>query len=470
MGISIIGGGVASSGLPAGATELIAEVDTKGFTRFTNSGLGLAAGKYLIEAVETNQNKTDCMFQVRSQKAYINNSNEADSLMRITLPVAEDYLDINAFRKFDLKNSGLGWNYSYEQVNHADSSTYSRLSDSGTHLSVARGNNVKVMLTRYAPYRIFRDTNDGNGWTSAYTAVNAQHSYNQVVYGADKFVLITGNGQHDAGINLQTSTDGVTWTNYGSTNAGPAFNYANGVFVSLRSTAVWASTDGINWTQVLTHSLSMQTVVKPQFANGVWLIWGSSGVTGNYTYYTSTDGYNWTTRYWVKAQNYGTSYIPYHVRSANGIFLASVSANGSTRPIGAGSSYEQHVLYSTDGVDWKKLNIGGSAQYTYSGYAFGQTYWWTGWGPSCLSYWGGYYVARGNPPSNGTSTNTSCVSLISKDLVNWTPWNNAGRYASESTISNPMHDYWIQDDYDGGMWHAPLPPVATKFRIYKAAD
>lgn len=468
-------GGGGGSALPTGAVALLGEVSApNGFIKFNNGGLGLAAGKYLIEAVETSSMKNDCMFQLKSQKNYVNKVGEANNIMRITLPVAEDYLDIWSFEKLQNEKSGLGWSDLFNSVKHANSTTYNRLPDNNGHISVARGaNDTKVLLTRHSPYRIFVDSGDGRGWTSRYTAVNAQHSANQVVYGADKFVMITSSGgRHDAGTNLQTSTDGITWTNQGATVASACFDYANGRFVSVRNDGtIKTSTDGITWTNALTgHTLNLGSyMVKPMFANGVWLVWGNNNNASNTTYYTSTDGVNWTARTWQKATNFGTINIPYHIRVANDRFVASSSSATYYDGLDATYGYYSQVLTSINGVDWKTEKISGNPIATGSGsYNFGHNNWIVGWGPAVLQHVGGYYIAKGNPPNDSSTAATGSALYMSKDMKQWLPISSGGRYPSGDMISTDLHDHLLADDYDGGCYELRCNPVNTRFRIYSA--
>lgn len=147
--------------------------------------------------------------------------------------------------------------------------------------------------------------------------------------------------------------------------------YGNGIFVAIKATAAYYSTDGINWTETTVPAQQLWSCVC--YGNGVFVVAG-----GNNTLY-STDGINWTE---TSAGFYSQTSLCF----GNGKFIA-----------GFHQSMSSAIGISTDGINWQWNR--GVATYV-----------------SAICYGGGKYVQF----CTGTSDGSLAVAGYSTDGINWT--------------------------------------------------
>lgn len=168
-------------------------------------------------------------------------------------------------------------------------------------------------------------------WTPGFKAVYDGKFQASIAYGAG---LYASNGQE--GDAVHTSTDAITWTKRTITNNGGSnysMIYDGSKFVSLGTSNVTRSTDGITWSS---SSGLPQTIYAGVYANGIYVAAG-----GTESVYTSADSITWTTR---------TSN-----RSGGGNFLSAAYVNNR---FVIGDWYG--ISSSTDGITWTAgANISG---------------------------------------------------------------------------------------------------------------
>lgn len=158
---------------------------------------------------------------------------------------------------------------------------------SGTIRDVTYGNGIFVAVGTSG---FIRSSTDGITWT-ARTAANTSTSFYSVVY-ADGIFVATGGDTGSTLGSIQTSTNGITWTNRtpvatsGSNTILTSVTYGNGQFVvtglalnagvaRVGSGNVQTSSDGITWTQRPAASNSF--LWGSGYGNGIYLIAGESG-------------------------------------------------------------------------------------------------------------------------------------------------------------------------------------------------
>lgn len=133
--------------------------------------------------------------------------------------------------------------------------------------------------------RYYRSINGGTSWT-AITSTDINVS--KVIWDGTQFVSV-GTSLQPAGL-VQTSPDGVTWTNRyaGANESFTDVAYGNGIYIAVSGSSVsrpkhFVSTDSINWTgQGTTNTTGMFAIA---YGNGIFWSVGSNGTT-----YSTTNG------------------------------------------------------------------------------------------------------------------------------------------------------------------------------------
>ncbi len=208
---------------------------------------------------------------------------------------------------------------------------------------------------------------DGTNW--AYRFASANTFLNDIVFANGRFLAL---GSAPAGASVALiSTDGINWgrVGLGSFYANLGVTYGNGLFVSVGYNIIRASTDGTNWSTVLSPTRTVESVT---YANGSFVAVGDDGtihVSANGTFWqsrlpvttrrllsvtygagkfvavgsrgtilTSTDTVTWT------PQSGGTFDRLEGIDFADGRFVA-VGENGS-------------IITSTNGISWRQENLG----------------------------------------------------------------------------------------------------------------
>lgn len=140
---------------------------------------------------------------------------------------------------------------------------------------------------------------------------------------------------------VETSPDGVTWTNRtvpvatgsGVTSGGQNVAFGTGIIVAAQgSSQVMSSPDGINWTVRGATQMAGQVVSV--------VVWSGSqfiAVSGTSQVYTSPDGLTWTSRGQGGTSATAASSLSYNPRSGVTVLLNNSGANFAT---------------TTDGITW----------------------------------------------------------------------------------------------------------------------
>ncbi|MDE2097522.1 MAG: hypothetical protein KGL39_09775 [Patescibacteria group bacterium] len=129
-------------------------------------------------------------------------------------------------------------------------------------------------------------------WTAVSSPIADTYSIYGVAYGNGMWVALAEDGTATHFFTL-TSTDGLTWSeNQVNVNwYGDQIFFANGAFFakSKSPTALYRSTDGVTWTQVLATTANSANFTLPVvYANGEYVL------AGVHSYFTSPDGITWT--------------------------------------------------------------------------------------------------------------------------------------------------------------------------------
>jgi hypothetical protein len=162
---------------------------------------------------------------------------------------------------------------------------------SGSYRGVAYGNGIFVVVG--GGNNIIRTSSDnGINWVTA-TPANTSPTLQDVIYANGLFVAVGGASGSSNG-SIQTSTNGTTWTNRnpngtaGSNTFLTSVSYGNGQFIvtglsiagitgaQIPGTGtIQTSTDGITWTQKITNSTN--AYLTSTFGNGIYLTAGDNG-------------------------------------------------------------------------------------------------------------------------------------------------------------------------------------------------
>lgn len=125
---------------------------------------------------------------------------------------------------------------------------------------------------------------------------------------------------------------------YYNANKSP-YAYTNGVWVAIgNSTTYYTSTDGINWT---TRTAAFSGTYSVQAANGLFFAWQSNGTLPITTFYTSPDAVTWTSR--TLPSTYSMGNVVYASTIGRYAAFASVALEDRTNSL---------VLTSADGFTW----------------------------------------------------------------------------------------------------------------------
>ena len=233
----------------------------------------------------------------------------------------------------------------------------------------------------------------------------------QVVYGADKFVVIPG----ISGSGAAYSYDGIKW--YDGSLTGQGYSnpiYGNNKFVAYDSSGgVAYSYDGIVWNEtVMKKNGSNATSFgynSVAYGNGKYVAVGDSNAAAY-----STDGINWTTSS-ISFKPTNWEYVFY----GNSMFIA-MPYSGA-----------MYALYSADGISWNTANLPGTL--TICGYG---------------AYGNGKFVMFDKSGNRG---------VYSEDGINWYAMQVAGA---------PFNNGWTNVVYGGGKFIATDNNVDSNTAAY----
>ena len=161
--------------------------------------------------------------------------------------------------------------------------------------------------------------------------------FESVTYGNGRFIAVGRGVGGGVGSNMAYSMDGITWTDITDKMPnGTSFQnitFCGGKFFTYGYGAMATSTDGENWTVVVSNLRN--DISAPAYGNGRYVF-----VTGGGLIMYSTDGITWT-----NAANRPSGLYQYKsVAYGNGKFIATSYHEG------------RRIAYSVDGVTWTAAN------------------------------------------------------------------------------------------------------------------
>jgi hypothetical protein len=178
-------------------------------------------------------------------------------------------------------------------------------------------------------------------WTTS--ALPTSQTWSGVVFGNGVFVAYSTSTTTTA-----TSTNGTTWTGSTITAIPGNIVFAGSYFFAGQSgSAVRYSTNGTTWTAATGGSTSGQPLTVYYLANGTYVMFDQAGTS---TYWTSTNGTTWTARNMPTTiySAAGTSYS----NNNTGAFVA----NNRLYCWGTEASQQNQSWYSsTDGTNWSAI-------------------------------------------------------------------------------------------------------------------
>lgn len=190
----------------------------------------------------------------------------------------------------------------------------------------------------------------GLTWTSRTPGSAFAGQLYRVLWAAGPALFVVIGGDAGAG-SIQTSPDGITWTQRQATTAGYgvySLAYSGALFVAFydngTDTKTYTSADALTWTA---HAQAVRLGIS--FGNGcafgAGLFVAGVGMATNTHLYTSTDGITWTSRTLGSSGTMYNSAITY----ANGMFAAyGRQTSSSTR----------ELQTSPDGITWTRQRTG----------------------------------------------------------------------------------------------------------------
>lgn len=184
----------------------------------------------------------------------------------------------------------------------------------------------------------------GLTWTAATPAASFADDFKCAIF-AEGLFIIGGGGLAGDGT-IQSSPDGVTWTQRLASAAVPIYNLAhNGTtFVAQlwdgSAFSVYTSAAGTSWASA---SISTAFSLTPQgsVGGGGLFVKGLNSVSG--TVQSSPDGLVWTARTLGSSDAFQVDYLAYH--SVWGFIAAGIDAGGTNR----------YVQHSADGITWTRV-------------------------------------------------------------------------------------------------------------------
>ena len=299
-------------------------------------------------------------------------------------------------------------------------------------IDIVYGNGIYIAHDPNAPLKPLY-SEDAISWNN----INLELSNSEwnTAYGQGKFVMVHRLG-NNSGATIFTSTDGKMWIKHND-QLGMHFDtvqYIDELWVAYakgnsgKSSGLWYSEDGINWSQSNINSGRIFGIAKS--ANKWVVIHPTTGI------YYSEDGKTYTLSNLTGEKNYGI------IRYANGIFVY---------------AYKDTVCYSENGEIWEQATLNDVSLIDVTDVMYEDGIWvmtdshngpmysvdGKTWSlvneiysrPRFLTYGDGTWVAYGKNSS-------SDYPIYSKDGVNWNKCNIA-----ESDINKPI--------YADGIWIAP---------------
>lgn len=256
-------------------------------------------------------------------------------------------------------------------------------------------------------------------WTLRTTANSTADIY--TIYGADKFVSIGSLTP-----SIQTSTDGITWTNRTPANTLGSYNsigYGNNVYLIASQgnttvrTILQRSTDGITWATVTPANTTVAYPGVVGYGAGLYIVGSDIGAVVQYSangnIWSQANSLNGVSTSSKLSYTYG---FGLHVLAGGDIQTSpdGITWTTRTRPIAKtikGLAFGNNVMVgvcdtgviirSTNGIDWTVANT--IPRMADAGANF-----------KTVVYNNGFFVASGN---KGTDTQPSVY--VSKDTYNW---------------------------------------------------
>jgi hypothetical protein len=156
----------------------------------------------------------------------------------------------------------------------------------------------------------------GATWTVATPDASFTATFNHIIFANNLFVAVGGDGGGTSSATLQTSSDGITWTQRLSAASNAFWNVAyNGTLFCIQlwdgsAYGVYWSTNGTTGWTSSGVSTAFGTAPRAVIGGGGIFVKGLNSVSNNV--YTSTDAITWTARAMGSSDNFTANFISFH--------------------------------------------------------------------------------------------------------------------------------------------------------------
>ena len=218
------------------------------------------------------------------------------------------YYNGDAVNGISTSIDGTNWERSMVWTNGTTTVSVS-LPAYGRNAYVAVGNSFDSVANVYSTYSFV--SADGLKWDAH--ELNTKDSLLQIVYANGQFTVV---GTGNAGMDIFTSVDGVSWVRAASAllpSPWGSLAFGNGTFVTATMEGFLVSHDGVSW-RALSPGFD-QLIYDVAYGDGLFVASGAAGFV-----LTSADGDKWT------VQNIGTYNWLWRCAYANRTFLAASGA------------------------------------------------------------------------------------------------------------------------------------------------
>lgn len=143
--------------------------------------------------------------------------------------------------------------------------------------------------------RIYLTVNTGQSWNAGTVLAGMSGFVQRIIWDGAQFIARTNGG---ATLQVYSSPDGITWTlkfSVAFVSGGTTIEFGNGVYLAEFNSAIYRSTDLVNWTNVLGVALGL-----PQYGSGLKFnngVWRTVALAGNVDYTSADNGLTWQSEF-----------------------------------------------------------------------------------------------------------------------------------------------------------------------------